>query len=338
MTQARKTNTMKKPISGSSILAGARRVLAIEGKAVLSVSRKLKGRQFIQALHRIAQCPGCVAVIGIGKSGLVGRKLASTLSSTGTPAIFLHPVECLHGDLGMLSSRDIVLALSYSGQTEEMSRLIPLLKSRGLNIISITSRPYSRLARLSDIVIVIPVVREACPYNITPTASTAVMQAVGDAMAVSLMRFKGFNAADFAQLHPGGTLGKVLTMKVKSLMHTGKNNPVVRENQTVRHALYTMTKTRMGATSVVNSRRQLTGFFTDGDLRRRMQTDPATLDIPIARVMTRNPIYVLPDTMAAEAARIFSGKKIDNLPVINPKSKAPVGILDERDLLNEGLS
>ena len=329
---------MKKAISDSSILAGARQVLAIEGKAVLSVSRKLKGHPFIQALHRISQCPGRVVIIGIGKSGLAGRKLASTLSSTGTPAIFLHPVECLHGDIGMLSNQDIVLAMSYSGQTEEMSKLIPLLKSRGLDIISVTGKPYSRLARLSDIVIAVPVVREACPYNITPTASTAVMQAVGDAMAVSLMRLKGFNADDFARLHPGGTLGKVLTMKVKNLMHTGKNNPVVGENQTVRQALYKMTKTRMGATSVVNSRRQLTGFFTDGDLRRRMQTNPAILDIPIAQVMTRKPIYVLPDTMAAEAARIFAKKKIDNLPVINPKSKTPVGILDERDLLNEGLS
>lgn len=327
---------MKKNISDHALLSGAREVLKIEGSCVLALSKRIDG-EFVRALRRIAACPGRVAVLGIGKSGLVGRKLASTLSSTGTPAVFLHPVECLHGDLGMLSSDDIILALSHSGETEEMSKLIPLLRNRGFSVISITGRRRSRLAGLSDIVINVPVKREACPYNITPTASTTAMLAAGDAMAISLMRLRGFGKADFASLHPGGNLGKVLNMRVRDIMRTGRANPVVRQDTAVRFALKVMTRTRLGATSVVDSASRLTGFFTDGDVRRMLEKNSFSLNMPVSRVMTRKPIHVFPDTPASDAAEILAEKKIDNLPVINPETGAPVGIIDERDLLAEGL-
>ncbi len=320
----------------NAILKEARRVISVEGRAVLSLSKKLD-KAFVKAVQRMAVCSGRIAIIGIGKSGLVGRKLASTFSSTGTPSLFLHPVECLHGDLGMLSADDIVLAISYSGETQEMSRLAPLLKNRGLYIIAITGKPKSRLARIADITITTPVSREACPYNITPTASTTAMLAAGDAIAIVLMKIKGFGRADFARFHPGGMLGKMLNMKVKDLMRTGIANPVIAENKSVKEALRVMTRTRTGAVSAVNSKGRLSGFFTDGDLRRQLLKNPGILTEPVSDVMTKNPVCAFPDTPACEAAEILSKKNIDNLPVINPDSGIPAGILDERDLLAEGL-
>jgi arabinose-5-phosphate isomerase len=264
-------------------------------------------------------------------------------------------VESLHGDLGMIARDDIAVALSYSGETEETTRLLPLLAREGLKIVSLTNNPGSKLARVSDIVLKLNVRREACPYNVVPTSSTAAMLAVGDAIAVTLMRIKGFDSSSFARLHPGGNLGKLLNLRVEDLMHKGAANPVVKTGSTVRAALAVMTRTRAGATSVVDARGRLKGFFTDGDLRRYLQSRNAVrragraaghkpgmiygadLEVKIETVMTSKPVCVTPDTMAIDAAKIISSRKIDNLPVIARATSRPIGILDEKDLLKEGL-
>ena len=316
----------------TDMLKTAKEALRQEGRAVLSAAATLD-KSFERAVGLMLRCKGRVVLCGIGKSGLIGRKIASTLASTGTPSIFLNPVDCLHGDLGMLAKNDIILALSYSGETEELSRLVELLKKDGRTVISMTGRPHSRLAELADVTIPAAVKREACPYNITPTTSTTVMLALGDALAITLMRLKRFTDRDFARLHPGGSLGRLLTMRVRAIMHTGGNNPVVRESATVQDALFVMTGTRLGAASVVNKSGRLSGFFTDGDLRRSLQKQGhSVLQLPVSRVMTKNPLSLAPDMLASEAARIFSARNIDNAPVVDAKGR-PLGILDERDLL-----
>lgn len=324
-------------MKSTPLLRQAREVLEIEAQAVLRQARSLD-RSFEAAARLLASTKGRVAVIGIGKSGLIGRKLAATLSSTGTPALFLHPVESLHGDLGMLGEGDAILALSYSGQTEEIKRLLPFIRSKGLKIVAMTGKASSPLAREADVVLSVPVSREACPYNITPTASTTAMLAVGDALAMALMRLKRFKAEDFARLHPGGTLGKKLHMKVRDLMHGGRDNPVIGAERTVKEALLVMTRTRLGSTSVVDRRGKLVGFFTDGDLRRGLQRDPRLLARRLSEVMTPNPVCAAPDQLAIEAARLLERYRIDNLPVLDPRTRRPVGVLDERDLLAAGLS
>ena len=320
----------------SALLKRAREVLRIEGMAVLALAKRLDGH-FAQAVERLLRCKGRVVVLGIGKSGLVGRKIAATLSSTGTPALFLHPAEGLHGDLGMIGEHDLALALSYSGETEELKQALAVIKHKRIPIIAMTGRQHSRLARLSDILLFVPVRKEACPYNITPTASTTAMLAMGDALAMCVMERRKFGKEDFARLHPAGTLGKLLTLRVADLMRRGKDNPVVRQEATVQQALAVMTRTRLGATNVVDARGKLVGFFTDGDLRRCLQDDPGMLKRRLSEVMTKDPITVSPDDMAGAAADLIKRYGVDNLPVRGKDGK-PVGILDERDLLSEGLA
>ena len=318
-------------MSGKSARDCGKAVLAVEAEALRRLAKKLDGG-FSCAVKLIAGCKGRVAVMGLGKSGLVGRKIASTLSSTGTPAFFLHPVECLHGDMGTLSKGDIVLALSYSGETEEMASVAALIKERGLSVIAITGRRRSRLGLLAKAAISCAVEKEACPHNLAPTASTTAMLALGDALAVALMKARGFKKSDFALLHPGGNLGKTLSLKVKDLMRTGAANPVVSENADLRKALAVMTATRLGAVSAVDKKGRLSGFFTDGDFRRLALSGKISLSAPVSSVMTKNPARVAPETPAVEAARLIALKRIDNLPVSDGKNR-PVGIIDERDLL-----
>lgn len=326
-----------KTVSDAFIIKCARSVVAGEAAALKTAAKGL-GAGFVRAIRLFLATRGKIVVIGVGKSGIIARKIASTLSSTGTPSVYIHPVESLHGDMGLITKEDAILALSYSGETEELTKLLPLLSREGLKIVSLTNNPESKLARWSDIILALNVRREACPYNIVPTSSTAAMLAVGDAIAVTLMKIKGFDSAGFARLHPGGNLGKLLNLRVGDLMHKGAANPVVKAGSTVKAALGVMTRTRAGATSVTDARGRLTGFFTDGDLRRYLQSPGATLLARIDTVMTRNPVCVTPDTMAIEAAKIISAKKIDNLPVIAARGlRRPVGILDEKDLLKEGL-
>lgn len=318
------------------ILKTARGVIASESRAVAGLAAALDA-SFLKAVKLLAACSGKAVLLGVGKSGLIARKIAATLASTGTRSVYLHPVESLHGDLGMIAADDVAVALSYSGETEETAKLLPILRKQGLPVISVTNNPSSRMARGSDVVLRLRVKSEACPFGIVPTSSTTAMLALGDALAVTLMKLKGFDKGRFARLHPGGNLGKLLNLKVADLMHKGSANPVVRETASVAAALKVMTDTRAGAVSVTGKGGRLAGYFTDGDLRRRLQAGLTDLSTPVAAVMTRKPTTVHPGTPAMEAARIISEKKIDNLPVTDARTGRPVGIIDERDLLKEGL-
>jgi len=313
----------------------AKKVLKIEARAIKNLISTID-RNFEKAVEIAASCKGRIVVMGMGKSGLVGKKIAATLASTGTPAFFLHPAEGILGDVGMMTEGDLVLALSHSGETEEIEKLLPLIRRMNLKLIAITGKPKSKLAKKSDLVINVKVEKEACPYNLVPTASTTAMLAMGDALAISLLKRKKFKKEDFARLHPGGILGKRLLLKVKDIMRKGKDNPVIHQEKTVREALLVMTKTRLGATSVVDGSGKLVGFFTDGDLRRRLQKDEKILNKKIHTVMTKNPKTITHDILAIEAAKMMQEKKFDNIPVIDGKNY-PIGIVDERDLLSEGI-
>lgn len=314
------------------ILKTARHVLSVEHKA-LELSRKSLDDGFLKAVKACAETKGRVVVLGIGKSGLIGRKISATLASTGTPSFFVHPVEALHGDLGMIMSGDVILAISFSGQTEEINKILPSLARRKLTIISMTGHENSKLALMSDIHIKIYIEREACPYNLAPTASTTATLAVGDAMAVCLMKIKHFEKTDFALFHPGGSLGKLLTQQVKDLMRKGKNNPTVPESATVKDALLVMTKSNAaGATSIVDKKGKLVGYFTDGDLRRELQKNENVLSKKITDVMTRNPYHILDTAPAIDAAKMIHSTHVDNIPVLN-KTGTVVGIIDEKDLI-----
>lgn len=324
--------------SSAQILKTARAVLKTEAAAVAALSGKL-GPSFANAVNAILKAKGRVIVTGVGKSGLIGRKIAATLASTGTPALFIYPVECLHGDLGMFAKGDMALALSYSGETEELVKVVPLIQALGIPVIAMTGRPASRLGKMADITVAAPVEKEACPYNITPTASTTAMLALGDAMSVALMEMRDFTREDFARFHPGGALGKqlaagkMLTAPVRELMHSGKDNPVVKADALVSEALLVMTATHFGATSVVDKNGHLCGFFTDGDLRRALQANPNAVAEKVSSVMMKTPTTVTPRDKAADAARIIKKLRIDNLPVVDSKGR-PVGLLDAQDLLD----
>ena len=285
----------------------ARHVLEIELEA-LELSKKSIDDQFLKAVDVIAK-------------------------TKGTPSFFVHPVEALHGDLGMIMPGDVILAISFSGQTEEINKILPSLERRNLTIIGMTGNAHSKLALMSDIHITIHIEREACPYNLAPTASTTATLAVGDALALCLMKIKHFEKRDFAVFHPGGSLGKLLTQQVKDLMRKGKNNPTVRETASVKDALFVMTQTwAAGATSVVDNKGHLLGYFTDGDLRRLLQKGADLLNKNITEVMTKNPHHILDTVPAIDAAKMIHATHVDNLPVLDKSGKV-VGIIDEKDLI-----
>lgn len=307
-------------------------VLDVEHKA-LELSRKSIDENFLKAVDVIANTKGRVVVLGIGKSGIIGRKIAATLASTGTPSFFVHPVEALHGDLGMITAGDVILAISFSGQTEEISRILPSLERRKLTIISMTGRADSKLALMSDIHLTIHIEREACPYNLAPTASTTATLAIGDALALCLMKVKHFEKRDFATFHPGGSLGKLLTQFVRDLMRKDAANPIVKQDALVKDALLVMTQTgAAGATSIVDENGKLIGYFTDGDLRRELQKGADVLNKKITEVMTKNPHHISEDLPAVDAAKMIHATHVDNLPVLNKEGKV-VGIIDEKDLI-----
>lgn len=317
------------------VLDVAKKILTIEYQAIRELRSRLDS-EFEQAVDMIHSCHGRVVVIGIGKSGLVGRKISATLASTGTPSFFLHPVEGAHGDIGMVMKDDVILALSYSGENEELLNLLPSIKGMGLKLISMTGAPHSTLAKASEIVLNIKVKKEACPYNLAPTASTTAAMALGDALAIVLLLKKGFQKNDLATLHPGGSLGRKLLLKVGDVMRTGANNPRITPEVTVQEALLVMTASRLGAVNIVDRQEKLIGFFTDGDLRRHLQKNTDILSLPISRVMTRKPFAITPERMATEAARLMQEKNFDNIPVVDKKNTL-IGIVDERDLLAKGL-
>ncbi len=315
-------------------LKRAKEVLKIEADAIRSLIPRLD-RNFERAIQLLLAVKGRIVVTGMGKPGIIGQKLSATLSSTGSPSLWLHPAEAFHGDLGRVTRSDTVIVLSNSGETEELVKLLPLVKKIGAKLIAITGNPRSILAKNSDATLDVAIKREACPLGLAPTASTTAMLAIGDALALELQRRRHFKTEDFAFYHPGGNLGKRL-IKVKDVMRTGKSNPVVRKSATVREALLAITRARAGSASIVDQKGRLVGIFTDGDLRRYLEREPNVSKVKVEAVMTRRPITISPEKLATEALRILEEKRIDELPVVN-QHRRPVGLLDVQDLLRVGL-
>jgi len=319
-----------------------KKIIRIATKTILTELKAVKQQlnhidsNFIKAVEVINNCKGRIVVIGIGKSGLIGKKIVATFSSIGVPSIFVHPTEIMHGDLGMIVSGDIILILSYSGETEEIKKIFPAIKNMNLYIILITGRKNSVLSKMCNIVLNVKIQKEACPFNLVPTSSTTAMLVIGDALAMAVSGIRGFRKEDYAKFHPGGTIGKKLFLTVKELMHTGKENPVIYQNKTVKEALIVMTKTKFGCTSVINEKGCVVGCFTDGDLRRKLQFNSNLLDKKLSEVMTVNPKTITEDKLAYEASEMMQKFNCDNLIVVN-KNNHPIGIIDERDLILAGI-
>ncbi len=318
----------------NSILESARTALDIEIEA-LRHSRSRLGEEFVSAVDLILTGSGRLVVCGMGKSGLVGKKISATLSSTGTPSFFLHPAEALHGDLGMVTDKDVVLLLSNSGETEEIVRLVPFLRRVGARLIAMVGNSWSSLAKMADVVINSGVEKEACPMNLAPTSSTTVTMALGDAIAVALIEARGFKEKDFARLHPSGSLGRRF-LTVADLMHSGSEIPLVAPNVGLRQAVVQMSRGGFGALVVSDPQKNLLGVFTDGDLRRFFErTTEINLDVPISQVMTANPRRTSPDRLAMEALKLMEDKSITSLPVAD--NEKVVGFLHLHDILRARL-
>ncbi|MDR0399207.1 MAG: KpsF/GutQ family sugar-phosphate isomerase [Endomicrobium sp.] len=314
----------------------AKATLESEAQAVKDQLKHLDSN-FEEAASLIKDCKGHVVVVGLGKSGLVGRKISATMSSIGIPSVFLHPAEGLHGDLGMIMSDDVVIMLSYSGETEELKRLLPTLIRMKVAIIAMTGKPKALIWKDINCIIDCSVEREACPYNLAPTSSTTALLAMGDVLALTVSNLKGFKKEHLAVLHPLGAIGKRLTMHVGDLMRKGKQNPVVKQNVNVEDAIIVMTSTRVGAVSIVDDAGKIVGFFTDGDLRRHLHSDEKLLKKSITSVMTKSPKVITSKILAIEAAEVLKKYNIDNIPVVDEDRK-PIGILDQGDLLAEGIA
>lgn len=313
----------------------AQEVIAIEANAIKALIGRIDGN-FTAAVDLIVQCRGRLIISGMGKTGLIGRKIAATLSSTGTPAMFLHSAEAVHGDLGQVTRQDVVLLISQSGETEETTRLLPLIKKMGTKIISITGNPNSTLAKHSDVVLNVKVHKEGCPLGLAPMASTTATLVMGDALAACLIDRKGFRREDFAFFHPGGSLGRQLLLKVEDIMRTGDRFAKVTGDTKIRDVLFQITKARCGSACVVDKKGKMLGIFTDGDLRRHLKEDVHLLDKEIKAVMNAKPTFIRLNKLAAEAFDILKEKRIDELPVVDQKGKL-AGLLDVQDLLKAGL-
>ncbi len=318
-----------------NVIKRAKEVLDIEAQAISSLKNRL-GKDFVRAIELILKTKGRVVVSGMGKTGIIGQKFSATLASTGTPSLFLHTAEAIHGDLGKVTGDDIVVILSNSGSTEEMKQLLPLLKKIGSPIISLTGNAKSILAKYSDVVLDVSVKKEACPLGLAPTASTTATLAMADALAICLLEQKGFKEKDFAFFHPGGVLGRRLLLKVEDIMRRGAANPIVNENNKVSRVLFAITRARAGSATVVDKKGKLKGIFTDGDLRRHLESDKNLPGRLICEVMTKNPTVINKDMLVAQAVRILQAKRIDEIPVVD-KNMRPVGLLDVQDLLKAGL-
>ena len=312
----------------------AKQGLRLEAQAIEGLIPRL-GRAFDAAVALLVACKGRVIVAGMGKAGLIGQKLSATLSSTGTPSYSVHPAEATHGDLGRIARPDVVIALSNSGETEELTRLLPVIKRMGAGLIAFTGNVRSTLAKHADVVLDVSVRKEACAMNLAPTSSTTAMLALGDALAVVVAERKGFRERDFALLHPGGSLGRRLLLRVSDLMRTKRAHPIVRGTAKVKRVLLAITNARAGSASVVDGRGRLLGIFTDGDLRRHLDTTPNLVERPVQDVMSRHPKTIRADRLAAEALRLLREYKIDELVVVDAQRR-PVGLLDVQDLLKAG--
>lgn len=335
MTESQSTATQLTAAADADLIELAREVLRIEAAAVNALSLRL-GAAFVRSVHLILECRGRVVVSGIGKSGHVARKIASTLASTGTPAFFVHPAEASHGDLGMVTAEDVVIGISYSGESAELLSVVPLLKRQGARLIAMTGRPQSSLARHADIHLDASVEKEACPMGLAPTASTTAALALGDALAVALLTARGFGPEDFARSHPGGKLGRRLLVRVSDLMHSGSALPVVPADSTLLSALLEMSAKGLGMTAIVEPDGRLAGVFTDGDLRRAVAAGADLHAGCIADVMTRSPQTIAGNALAATAVKRMEDARINALLVLDESGRL-TGALNMHDLLRAGV-
>ncbi|QCU27013.1 KpsF/GutQ family sugar-phosphate isomerase [Burkholderia pseudomallei] len=320
-------------INDDRALALARDVLDIEANAVRALAEQLDG-EFVAAVGLLLNCRGRVVVSGIGKSGHIARKIAATLASTGTPAFFVHPAEASHGDLGMVTKDDVFVAISNSGESEELVAILPLIKRLGAKLIAMTGRPASSLAMLSDVHLNAGVAKEACPLNLAPTASTTAALALGDALAVAVLDARGFGSDDFARSHRGGALGRRLLTYVRDVMRTGDEVPAVPLDATLSDALFQITAKRMGMTAVIDDANRVAGIFTDGDLRRVLERDGDFRRLPIVDVMTRHPRTIAPDHLAVEAVELMERHRINQMLVVDERG-ALIGALNMHDLFSK---
>ncbi len=328
--------------SKNKIIESALRVLDIEAKAIVNLKKSIN-KEFVLAVNEIIKVKGRLIVIAVGKSGHIGRKIAATLSSTGTPSIFVHPTEALHGDLGMITKNDIVLAISNSGESDELSTLLTVVKKSKIRIIGLTGNQKSTLAKLSDILLLAKVEKEADPNNLAPTSSTTATLALGDALAVSLLEKRSFTAFDFAKLHPGGNIGRSL-LQVKDIMHMGNDNPVVDKSTTLKDALITITLKGLGVVSIVDSNMKLQGILTDGDIRRLLLNSRelnSLFNMKVGDIMSGDPLTIFSDTLCVDAVHLMEDNRkkrfVSVLPVIDRKGK-PVGMIHMHDLIRRGFS
>lgn len=310
-------------------------VIETEGRAVMELGNRI-GAEFQAACELLLACTGRIVVTGMGKSGHIGNKIASTFSSTGTPAFFMHPGEASHGDLGMITRQDVVLAISHSGNTQELIILLPLLKRLGVPLITLTGHPESILATSANIHLDISIEQEACPLGLAPTTSTTVSLVMGDALAIALLQARGFSAEDFARSHPGGTLGKRLLLRIDELWHAGDNLPVIHEHVSIREALIEVTNKQLGMTSVINKDGILVGVYTDGDIRRTLNKECDIHTTPLHQVMTRNCLTIQPGVLAAEALSIMQEHRITSL-VATDNAQRPTAVIHLHDLLRAGV-
>jgi len=321
----------------TEILDAARKVIQIEAEAVQALAARLDDR-FAKAVELILACSGRVVVTGMGKSGLICQKVAATMASTGTPTIFLHPAEGVHGDLGMLMKGDVVIAVSNSGETEEITRILPIIKRMGLPLIAMAGNSGSTLARAGDVFLDISIKEEACPLQLAPTASTTVTLAMGDALAVALLLQRGFQEEDFALFHPGGALGKRLLLRVEDLMHSGDAVPTVNAGTPLKDALYEISSKKLGITGIVDEQGVLIGVFTDGDLRRNIEQGIEVLNRPICELVVGKPKRILRTNLAAKSLQRMEEHQITSLFVFeSEEGLKPIGIIHLHDLLKAGV-
>lgn len=326
---------MKTELKADDLIERGRRVLRVEAAAVVALEARVDAT-FVAACRLMQNCVGRVVVTGMGKSGHIGHKIAATLASTGTPAFFLHAAEASHGDVGMITAADIVLALSNSGETAELIAILPVLKRLGVNLIALTGRPQSTLARAANVTLDVSVAVEACPLNLAPTASTTTALAMGDALAVALLEARGFTEEDFARSHPGGTLGRRLLLHVDDVMRTGDQLPIVAADTSLHDGLVEMSRKGLGMTTILDAQQRLAGVFTDGDLRRMLGQPVDLKAATMGSLMNRTPRSIRPRMLAAEAVHVMETSRITALPVVDEAGHL-VGALNVHDLLRAGV-
>jgi arabinose-5-phosphate isomerase len=318
-----------------SYLDSIKEVLEIEANAILALKKQV-GKEFNDTIEMILSCKSRVIISGMGKSGLIGKKIVATLASTGTPSLFLHPAEGLHGDLGMVTKNDVVIAISNSGETDEILKIIPSLKRIGAKMIALVGNKNSTLAEKSDIVLSIGKVEEACPLGLAPTTSTIITMAIGDAIAVALLKARQFKPENFALFHPGGSLGRKLLLTIKDIITDLGKNPVISSNVSVKDCLFEMTRSGLGAISIIDEKGTLKGIVTDGDIRRALTKGNYILESTVEELFNANPTFITEELLAAEALRIMEENRINVLPVVN-ESNCPIAMVHIHDLTRLGL-